>query len=1175
MRKVQLLPRWEKAYALEPVTIKSPSTLPETLDLAALCGITDFPDGLPSEVSRVNFLISSDEVAFSGQMVAKTRRSEDGSISKASSVPSLSLSHVDLAARYVFGKSGKKGEWGIQLGFRILIVPKASDVTFVPAEIMGDIAYQSTSEGKSLWKLKGSIEDLSGALLASFFDSDSSSAVADMIGGIAIRSLNVEYDYQGQEASRFLIEGLFILGPVDLSLKFTCDKKKTSTTKESEWAFLASLSLPTGGQQAITTGEAAKNESIKLGSLLKGLLGDKVDEYLPAFVSNIEFTRPTSKDQISMAVKKDIPEQPADATSPRLPTRIVFFLNLDIAGFSFSLLQCKEVRSSTSPPDPEKKAAPATKRILIASLNDIPSVKIPLIGDIEKPIDQILYLWVQDTSEVAEKDNLPKPDKPDKPDKSTTKSTKGITYGDLMAINQTLEASATGGGSGRRLLFKRTKEEYDDKDVVLRSGHHFMMTGKNLKGEVVVFLDYVFDKVAPSKKPAPSAGGGDVKPPTTSPAENASKPSDSPTMASYKKTAGPLSISNIGFGWEGSLKDGGILSISIDASILIGPIGFALMGFKLSFPISAQTSLKNLPAPEVTVDGLSASFHKPPLTIGGTFMHLVVNEKDQYMGAVIISYKAYLFQAAGYYGDVVDLEGKEFKSAFIFCRVNGPLASIGWAELSGLVAGVGYNSSIKFPSAAEVPSFPLIAPPPTAGPLDSLRQLMKTENGGVITPRLDSFWIAAGVKVTAFQVLKVDAVLVLSFDPTIKIGIFGFAVADLPPSPDPGPGKFVHVELGLSATVDVALGVMKIEGQLTPASYILHHDCHLTGGFAMYSWFDSPDPNLNGDWVFTIGGYHRSYTPPAHYPVPPRLGISWSYNQNISIRGEAYFAITPKICMGGGRLDVTLRSGPLRAWFNAYADFLINYQPFQFVAEGGVNVGIECVVDFCIASVTVCASLGATLYLKGPPLAGRITVDFWVTTFSIDFGSDPEPPKLVTLSGFFDLVLKDGGSGGNMVTPSGNSEKETPSPHVFSCQAGLVPKGQGETLKNTPWVVRGAGFAFNVSCKFAIASCKVISAATKDEKATDENSVTMEYKEERIFAKPMKISAPMKSDLEVKIYRYNTSPAFSTTETKGEKKDIWVNMQRVFRPMPSGLWGRCKFSFCLLRGDGLLIASYR
>ncbi|OCL06349.1 hypothetical protein AOQ84DRAFT_78782 [Glonium stellatum] len=1114
LRKVQLLPEWEKIFQLDPVTVKTP--LPDALDLAALCGIQDFPDGLPSQVTQAEFLISSDQIAFSGRMRAKPP-------TQGAAVPMISLSNVELAASYSFGDVK---QWSIELSFRVLLSPKPEAVGIEPAEITGSVAYKNVA-GKTAWKLKGGIGNLSGHLLFSFFDSDSSNAVTELIENISIRSLTVDYDYQGKQASNFTITGLIGLGPVDLSLDFTTIKKNGAD--QSTWSFNARLFFPKDSNTNRMIASADEKslatlatDTIKLGAVLDDLLGP--DNLIPSFVSNIEFSRPKSQDQISLVLAKDIEGQ---------PTRLVFFVNLDIFGFSFSFMQCKEVSSD------QKQKLP-TKRIVVASLNDIPDVDLPLIGKVDKPVDQILYMWVQDTSEAAfgsEKPAAPGP--------------KGLTYGEVKAINRTLTSGKDG---ARELQFKQIKEVLDDKDVVLEAGHHFMMIGKNTKGESAVLLDYVFGKTAP-KAPAPPVNGKINTVVTTASNDPPLEKAPGPALAPYKKTTGPLSISNIGFDWKGTPKDG-TFSVVIDASILIGPIGFSLMGFKLSFPINDKTSLQNLPVPEVSLDGLAASFNKPPLLLAGAFMHHVENGKHQYMGAILVSYGVYLFQAAGFYGEIAGPDGKDFKSAFIFCRVNGPLMSIGWAELSGLVAGVGYNSSMKFPTASEVPSFPLISPPATDGPLDSLTKLMDTKNGGIITPRLDSFWIAAGVKVTAFQVLKVDAVIVLSFDPTIKIGIFGLAIADLPPSPSPGPGKFVHVELGLSATVDVALGVMKIEGQLTPASYILDPNCHLTGGFAMYSWFDSPDPNLNGDWVFSIGGYHRSFQPPAHYPVPPRLGISWSFNSNISITGEAYFAITPKVCMGGGRLDVTLRAGPLRAWFNAYADFLINYKPFHFMAEGGVSVGIECMVDFCIATITISAHLGATLFIQGPPLSGRVTVDFWIATFDVNFGDDPDPPKKVELKEFFELVLQ--GDTPNALAGGGDVNKKI-EPHVFSCQAGLVPNGKQETPKDAPWVVRGAGFAFSVACKFVVENCTVVTAATKDEKADDKNSVKRSWndsEDHRFYAKPMQVSEPLKSELEIKIYRESTTSTSAVGAKHGDEEDGWNKVQRVIRPMPTALWGK-------------------
>ncbi|KAK0667211.1 hypothetical protein QBC41DRAFT_279501 [Cercophora samala] len=900
-----------------------------------------------------------------------------------------------------------------------------------------------------------------------------------------------------------------------------------------------------------STTTPALPDVVTLGDLIGGIMGNESKDSLPPFVNNIQFKRPKSQNQLSVIFQKLLPEQ-KDATSSipgkdkvPSPAHFVFSMIINVFGFSFSYTQCQEgsvtTASSDTSSDKAKPAPKPTKRIVSASLNDIPDIEIPLIGAVPKPVDQILYLWVQDTSETTE----------------------GLTYGEVQAINKVR------GSKVAPLVFKKTQQKLEDSTVVLAAGHHFMMTGKDALGNTTVILDYVFGSTsspASSKKPV-SAKDSETPVPST-PAASDDANAKPPGLAPYKKSAGPLSISNIGFGWKGTPKDG-TLSIVFDASVLIGPIGFGLLGFKLEFPITERTSLQNLPAPKVTVDGLAASFNKPPLTISGAFMHKVVDGDDMYAGALLIGYNVYLFQAAGFYGEVTDpATNKKFKSAFMFCRVNGPLMSVGWAELSGLVAGLGYNSSIRMPSAAEIPTFPLIAPLKSSDPMDSLKDLMDPR-GGVITSKMDSFWVAAGVKVTAFQVLKVDAVLVLSFDPSVKIGIFGLAVADLPPAPGgSGPGKFVHVELGLSATVDVALGVMKIEGQLTPASYVLDPNCHLTGGFAMYSWFDSPDPDLRGDWVFTIGGYHRAFKPPAHYPVPPRLGISWSFSRYISITGEAYFAVTPKMCMGGGRLDVTLRAGPLRAWFNAYADFLINYKPFHFIAEGGVSVGVECVIDFCIASITIGATLGATLYLEGPPLSGRITVDFWVTTFNVNFGRSPDPAPELNLSEFFHLVLQGGQTQGMLGAAAGSTTDGKPGAelHVFSCQSGLVPTGKSETQPDAPWVVRGAAFAFNVSCLFAIVNCTVVTAVKKDDAATDENSKTLSWgnegQQQSPYPKPMKRTVPLMSDVEIRIYRRvpATAEAFiADVGVQDDDFDGWDKVQRVIRPLSSAIWGRCKF----------------
>ncbi|KAG7126729.1 hypothetical protein HYQ44_000449 [Verticillium longisporum] len=276
---------------------------------------------------------------------------------------------------------------------------------------------------------------------------------------------------------------------------------------------------------------------------------------------------------------------------------------------------------------------------------------------------------------------------------------------------------------------------------------------------------------------------------------------------------------------------------------------------------------------------------------------------------------------------------------FIIFKLNGPLFTIGFADIAGLTGGAGVNSNVRLPNAATVLDFPFVKPRGTdtsGGPLKALKGLLKQDSGEPwFNAREGSFWVAAGLRATAFQMLTVDAVVVVQLNPDVQLGIYAVAVCDVPAPASPI--KFAHVELGIACTLDIAAGVFKFEAQLSPRSLVLHESCHLTGGLALFSWFgDSP---YAGDWVMTIGGFHQAFDKPLQYPRPPRLGIAWSLGESLRITGEAYFAITPRVCMGGGRLHAQLTLGALSAWFDAFLDFLINYRPFCFAAVGGVSIG--------------------------------------------------------------------------------------------------------------------------------------------------------------------------------------------------------------------------------------------
>ncbi|KAF8243743.1 hypothetical protein K440DRAFT_663915 [Wilcoxina mikolae CBS 423.85] len=183
-------------------------------------------------------------------------------------------------------------------------------------------------------------------------------------------------------------------------------------------------------------------------------------------------------------------------------------------------------------------------------------------------------------------------------------------------------------------------------------------------------------------------------------------------------------------------------------------------------------------------------------------------------------------------------------------------------------------------------------------------------------------------------------------------------------------------------------------------------DCHFTGGFAVCYWFEGSP--YEGDWMFSVGGLHPEFKIPEHYANPPRVKISWDLLDCLRIEGEAYFAVTLKVCMGGGRLNAIFSAGPIHAHFEAWANFLVNFRPFYFIADMGVCVGVAFHLDLGIIEINISADISATLHLGGPPFGGVVDVDLWVHNFSIHFGPQNNRPAKLEWEEFLELVMQPG-----------------------------------------------------------------------------------------------------------------------------------------------------------------------
>ncbi len=142
-----------------------------------------------------------------------------------------------------------------------------------------------------------------------------------------------------------------------------------------------------------------------------------------------------------------------------------------------------------------------------------------------------------------------------------------------------------------------------------------------------------------------------------------------------------------------------------------------------------------------------------------------------------------------------------------------------------------------------------------------------------------------------------------------------------------------------------------------------------------------------------MGGYHPLFKRPAHYPLVSRVGLNLQIDKHLSIKGNAYFALTASCIMAGGRLEATWQSGGIKAAFVADANFITAWKPFRYRADITVCMSLSYTFKFIVTKTLTC-ELGASVALWGPELSGRAVIHVWRLSIPINFGSAKyEKPK--------------------------------------------------------------------------------------------------------------------------------------------------------------------------------------
>ena len=405
---------------------------------------------------------------------------------------------------------------------------------------------------------------------------------------------------------------------------------------------------------------------------------------------------------------------------------------------------------------------------------------------------------------------------------------------------------------------------------------------------------------------------------------------------------------------------------------------------------------------DLQLAGLEITFNGGAVTIDGGLLH---NGND-YTGGLSVQAEAFGLTVLGAY-TLVNGE----PSLFAFGVLAAPIGGPPFFFVTAIAAGFGYNRDLILPGQDEVTSFPLVA-----GVMDPSEYFAgwqaSSDNAFTalekwIPPRAGQYWLAAGVQFTTFELLKSFALIAVEFGAELEIALLGVSTLQVPSEGGQEIEPIARATLALEAVFKPSSGTFSLSAVLTPDSYVLSPDAHLTGGFAFEIWWADEHA---GEFVLTVGGYSPRFEVPSYFPQEQRVGLSWSMGE-VQLTAGVYFALTPSAVMAGGELSIVFQSGNLRAWLDASADIVVRWKPFAFTVDISISIGVSYRVDVWFIHHTFSIELGASLELHGMPIGGRVGVHWYVISFSIGFGDNGVPAQPLDWPDFETSFLPKGEDG--------------------------------------------------------------------------------------------------------------------------------------------------------------------
>jgi hypothetical protein len=476
---------------------------------------------------------------------------------------------------------------------------------------------------------------------------------------------------------------------------------------------------------------------------------------------------------------------------------------------------------------------------------------------------------------------------------------------------------------------------------------------------------------------------------------------DDASWIAVQKAFGPLALERVGVRFQD-----GALHLLLDAHLSVAGLTLGLEGF------GARVDLAHPSHVNPVLDGIGIDFRSPTLQIGGSLLRQPwkgdQQTVDEYLGTAVVRTAAFSIDAIGSYRTV---DGQP--SLFVYASLDYPIGGPAFFFVTGLAAAFGYNRSFKLPPIDQLAGFPLLAAgagKPLAPGGDGLRDT-SAKLRPYIPAEVGAVFLGVGVRFNSFKTIESSALLTASFGRDVSFDLIGRSTLIMPAGATREQAVAL-IEMAWLASYRPADGLLALQAQLSPESYVFSKDCHLTGGFAFHSWFSGEH---EGDFVLTAGGYHPRFDLASrpHYPRVPRLGVAWKVSDALSIKGDAYYALTSSAAMAGGHLEMVWEQFPYKAWCKAGIDCLFDWKPLHYVGDAYVELGVSYTLELG-GTRHITVEVGADLSIWGPPFSGTARVNMSLFSFDVSFGSKKAPPAPVHL---FDHDAKTPGTGFSAMLP--------------------------------------------------------------------------------------------------------------------------------------------------------------